>query len=196
MFFGSVGYSLLTIQGMLLIFCSTHQQAFCFQTLISVLGSRKVWSLTPPRKHVLQAKKSLGQTHHICVRLFSQYNWCSPYICWCFDTGEVRKSFRSITEPAKIQKYMASDQNHLQNYTLTARNWHATLPVLLLSTVLESHSPHGCSGIAVTGGPMQVAELLDTTIGSFYFCLLTGHHHSNCALGQATMGYRASGCHW
>ena len=127
MFFGSAGDSLLMVQAMLFISCSTHQQAFSFQTLISHLGSRKVWSLTPLRKHILQAKRSLGQRHHICVRLSSQHNWCSPYICWCFDTSEVRNSFKSITEPAKIQKYVASDQNHLQDHSLTARNWHATL---------------------------------------------------------------------
>lgn len=96
---------------------STHQQALSFQTLISLLGSRKIWNLTPLRKHVLQTKSFLfrGQRHHICVRLSSEYYWCSPYICWCFDTGEVGKSFTSITEPAKIQKYMGSDQNHLQD---------------------------------------------------------------------------------
>lgn len=102
MFFQSTRNCLLTVQAMLFISCFTHQQAFSFQTLISLSGSRKVWSLTPLRKHVLQAKRSLGQRHHICVRPSSQHNWCCPYICWCLDTGEVRKSFKSITEPAKI----------------------------------------------------------------------------------------------
>lgn len=122
MFFGSVGDSLPTVQAVLFISCSTHHQAFSFQTLTSLLGSRNIWSLTPLRKHVLQAKRSLGQRHHICVRLSSQHNWCSPYICWCFDTSQVIKSFKSTTEPAKIQKYMPSDQNNLQDHTLTARN--------------------------------------------------------------------------
>lgn len=134
MFFGRAGDSLLMVQAMLFISCSTHHQASSFQTLISLLDSKKVWSLTPLRKHVLQAKRILGQRHFICVRLSSQYNWCSPYICWCFDSSEVRKSVKSITEPTKIHKYMASDPNHLQDHTLIARNWHATLPVLLMST--------------------------------------------------------------
>lgn len=44
MLFGSTGDSLLMVQAILFISCSTHQQAFSFQNLITLSGSRKVES--------------------------------------------------------------------------------------------------------------------------------------------------------
>lgn len=74
MFFGSAGDFLLMVHAILFISSSTDQQAFSFQSLVSHLGGKMVQSLTTLRKHVLQAKTSLGQRHHICVRLSSQNN--------------------------------------------------------------------------------------------------------------------------
>lgn len=80
MFFGSAGGFLLTVQVILFISFSTHHQAFSFQSLFSHLGGRMVQSPTTLRKRALQAKTSLGQRHHICVRLSSQNNLYSLYI--------------------------------------------------------------------------------------------------------------------
>lgn len=100
-FFGSVGNNLLTAHQ-----CYSYPALHItsVQTLLSLLGSRKVWDLTTLRKHVLQAKRSVGQRHHVHVRLSSQHNCCFPYICWCFDICEVGKNFKGITKPAKIQE--------------------------------------------------------------------------------------------
>lgn len=66
MLFGSTGDSLLMVQAILLISCSTHQQAFSVQNLTTLPGSKKAESNTSEKTCLASKQKPGPETPYLC----------------------------------------------------------------------------------------------------------------------------------